>query len=126
MTHNILKAQTPPAKSATSNGALYKDLRHLMDVLIAVYKTAMDSASYFAITVIALAAVMAIAFTGWPVLFPWAASTTASLYVVMLLLQIAHRARQRSEWNMQEVGERIAGIDNVLGELRDLVERNHV
>ncbi len=103
-----------------------KRMQALWDGLIKLYAILMDYVGYVVITSISLAAAITIYNALWPQLTAWAMFTTASLYVVLMMLQILRHNRQQQEWSVQEIGDRIDCIDDAVSELRNLVERNYV
>ena len=96
----------------------------LWDWLIAINKIATDSAGTFVVTVVTWGIASAIYFTDWPMLLPWASSTTGSIYAVLMLREIIRIARKGDEYTLTEIGDRLVDLDHELNEKLDLVVRN--
>lgn len=99
-------------------------VQQIFDLAIQVYAAIYDALYDFAVTMITLVILAGIYMTFWPQLLGWAMFVTVSIYLILMLMRILQRARQREDPTLKEIEDRIVMMDYEWNEKWDEVRRN--
>jgi hypothetical protein len=99
--------------------------QRIWDLMLQLYSVVSEAIYDVTTTVIALSfAVVIYSAIASEWLMTWAAFTTGSIYVVLMMLRIMRRMRQDGAYTLDEIGERLVQMDHELNEKIDEVCRN--